>query len=278
MQKALTEKAMLQQQLEMQKQANTAKDNDMLAQTDTEVQAVVRQYEALIADHEERINEMNKNHAKHCEQLCKEVVEANQESMRLQKRLAEITNGGFTVERKIAESIPMTRSVSSKSTKRRSPKKNDRVYGTTMVLLAAGYMWYNFDGVRHSAATFLHERLGVSRPAEVMENVVVPEQDVASSRAPTKIHDDIAKNAASASTPEADSKKNMNSKEKEPARIRVTPSVEMDDMMTTTMGNSTGAESLENELTIKSGRARFRNFVVMLKHEVEEVVASGMMN
>jgi len=51
----------------------------------------VDRYNLIVAGYEKRIVEINDVHARQCEHLCREVVDANQEVMRLQKTLVEVS-------------------------------------------------------------------------------------------------------------------------------------------------------------------------------------------
>lgn len=49
-------------------------------------------YKTASLENELRIQEMNRSHAEQCEQLCREVIQANRETVRLRKQNAELTN------------------------------------------------------------------------------------------------------------------------------------------------------------------------------------------
>lgn len=47
-------------------------------------------YDHTVSEHDHRISEIGKTHAKQCEELCKEVIEANQDAARLRRKLKEL--------------------------------------------------------------------------------------------------------------------------------------------------------------------------------------------
>jgi hypothetical protein len=49
-------------------------------------------YRTGCLEHELRIQEMNRSHAEQCEQLCREVIQANRETIRLRKKIAELSS------------------------------------------------------------------------------------------------------------------------------------------------------------------------------------------
>jgi hypothetical protein len=60
------------------------------ARTIAEAQVV---YNHTVSEHDRRISHISKTHAKQCEELCREVIEANQETVRLRRKLKELNNG-----------------------------------------------------------------------------------------------------------------------------------------------------------------------------------------
>ena len=67
------------------------KYNDLLSQMKSDRDVIVMEREethmTLIEEHEKRIQELKSNHAKQCEELCSEIISANQEVARLTKLL-----------------------------------------------------------------------------------------------------------------------------------------------------------------------------------------------
>lgn len=69
-------------------------------QQNAEMKDLVQKYESVIADYEERMLELNRAHANQCEQLCREVVEANQEVQLMQQTLAGVPPTSITTSSK----------------------------------------------------------------------------------------------------------------------------------------------------------------------------------
>jgi hypothetical protein len=51
-------------------------------------------YTCTIEEHRRRITELNKSHAEQCDEMCLEIVEANQEVNRLRRELRIVRKGG----------------------------------------------------------------------------------------------------------------------------------------------------------------------------------------
>lgn len=85
--------ALVQQELDHQiarNQTQKAQSNEDLARALAEADAV---YKSTCDEHDRRIRELSKTHAKQCEDLCREVIQANQEAIRLAKELNEVKEG-----------------------------------------------------------------------------------------------------------------------------------------------------------------------------------------
>jgi hypothetical protein len=85
--------ALVQQELDFQVARNhTLKVQSLedLARALAEADAV---YKSTCDEHDRRIRELSQSHAKQCEDLCREVIQANQEGIRLARELNEVTEG-----------------------------------------------------------------------------------------------------------------------------------------------------------------------------------------
>jgi hypothetical protein len=107
------DKRLLEQRLESQKRASKDIRAATQQQVDLEVEDAVLTYQRKINDHELRIAELNNVHANQCEELCREVVEANQEVMRLQKVMLEMTRGAYPVDRTFVSTVSREDTLSS---------------------------------------------------------------------------------------------------------------------------------------------------------------------
>ena len=116
------ERSLLEQRLQHQLRASNVESTETgetrrdLEKSLQEIQAL---YKSAVLEHEDRIMEINKSHAKQCEQLCREVVLANQEAARLQKTLSTFTRGAHTIDRSIVNLGPSNAPV-PKSRRRRN--------------------------------------------------------------------------------------------------------------------------------------------------------------
>jgi hypothetical protein len=134
------EKTLLEQRLEVQKRAS----NDVRAatqrQVDLEVEEIVLRYQRKIEKHEQRVLELNNVHANQCEELCREVVEANQEVMRVQKVLSEMARGAYPVDRTFTSTVSREETLSSVSWTNRPARQ----LLTLLLLCGAICLGYNF--------------------------------------------------------------------------------------------------------------------------------------
>jgi hypothetical protein len=87
-----SEKVLLEQRLAIHKQASSEVREAFQKQLDRETRAITEKYQAIIASHDKRIVEINETHARQCEELCREVVDASKEAMRLQKELVDLSS------------------------------------------------------------------------------------------------------------------------------------------------------------------------------------------
>lgn len=150
---SITERELLEQRLENQKRQS----NDIRAATQKqvglEVDEVVQKYERKVAEHEKRISELNRIHAKQCEDLCREVVDANQEVMRLQKIISEMTHSSFPVDCAFASTLPRETTSVSSSTPSSRPARwlvVERLISMVVVFgaISLGYNLHSFEPVR----------------------------------------------------------------------------------------------------------------------------------
>ena len=86
---AQSEKDLLEHRLTVHQQASSEVREAFQRHLDREIQAIREKYEAIISSHDRRILEINEMHARQCEQLCQEIVDANQEVMRFQRESAD---------------------------------------------------------------------------------------------------------------------------------------------------------------------------------------------
>lgn len=145
---AQSEKELLEQRLSIEKERSSETRDTLLKQIDRETRTVKDQYIGIIADHERRIADLNESHVEQCEHLCREVVDSNQEIMRLQKVIAHLAVPG-TLDRNINTNVAM--SATRKSRSRTVP----RMMAALMVFvvgLLLGNQCHNFSQVIESDA------------------------------------------------------------------------------------------------------------------------------
>ncbi len=143
-----SEKAVLEERLEAQMQ----NAEEIRAAAREELIEIRQKHEGTVSEHDERIILINRMHANQCEQLCREVVEANQEVIRLQNVLADMTRGAYPVDRTFVSTISRedtARSLPSTTTSSRSRRAD--TYVTLLLLFAAvflGYTLQSFQSIR----------------------------------------------------------------------------------------------------------------------------------
>lgn len=118
---AQSEKELLEHRLAVHQQASSEVREAFQKQLDRETRAICEKYEGIISSYDRRILEINDMHARQCEQLCQEVVDANQEVMRLQNGLLEVSrprqlsgHGNCRVQRDMV-ATPSTHTLRSRS-------------------------------------------------------------------------------------------------------------------------------------------------------------------
>eukprot|EP00429_Kryptoperidinium_foliaceum_P016449 CAMPEP_0176043530 /NCGR_PEP_ID=MMETSP0120_2-20121206/21602_1 /TAXON_ID=160619 /ORGANISM="Kryptoperidinium foliaceum, Strain CCMP 1326" /LENGTH=482 /DNA_ID=CAMNT_0017376937 /DNA_START=46 /DNA_END=1494 /DNA_ORIENTATION=- len=138
-----SEKALIEQRLEVQKQKDDEIREISRRQFDQELHEKVQMYEIAIAEHDHRILEINQRHANQCEQLCREVVEANQEVVRLQKVLFEVSRT-YSAE----DGLPLTTSRSSRPLKSRRYRGIINTFGISIMLWGAAILGYHYREIQ----------------------------------------------------------------------------------------------------------------------------------
>lgn len=145
----LSEKALLEKKVETQKQATEEVRVSFQKKVDQEIKEIAQKYERMLAEHDERIIEINRMHAKQCEQLCREVVEANQEVMRLQKVLTDMTRGAYPVDRTFVSTIPREDIPGSSPASTKSIRsRRAGIYLTLLLLFATIFIVYRLHSFR----------------------------------------------------------------------------------------------------------------------------------
>jgi hypothetical protein len=129
---------------------------------------------------------VNRTHAKQCEQLCREVVESNQEATRLQKKLAEVSRGGYSIDRSIL-TITEPSSARRPSAKKRRARRRG-LYLTFLVLSFAAYVAYKLD-FELSNAVFSLDTLKRLYASHRQSNAKFDRQSPTNSKAFTEILD-----------------------------------------------------------------------------------------
>jgi predicted transcriptional regulator len=112
--------ALVQQELDYQMARNQTlkvQSHEDLARTLAEADAV---YKSTCDEHDRRIRELSRTHAKQCEDLCREVIQANQDGIRLARELNEVTQGTKYRSRSLGrpQQLLLRRSKASPSTRR----------------------------------------------------------------------------------------------------------------------------------------------------------------
>lgn len=150
------ERELLEQRLELQKRASQEIQAATQAQADRDVRKVADKCKRTIAEHDERIEDLNRTHAVQCEQLCREVVEANQEIMRLQRVLTEMTRGAYPVDQTFTTTV--SREAVSPSKKASSIARRSRrveLCVATFLFLAAFVLGYHIHSMEPAIRNFV---------------------------------------------------------------------------------------------------------------------------
>jgi hypothetical protein len=98
----LAEKSLLEQRLEHQLHVSQEDTDESRHDLEQALARASELYDNTVTGHELRMSEMNKSHAHQCEQLCREVVQADQETARLENKLAELSKGALGYETSVA--------------------------------------------------------------------------------------------------------------------------------------------------------------------------------
>jgi hypothetical protein len=85
---------LLGKELKVQVSVNEKRKDGINRDFDKELPKAQDVYTCTIEEHRRRITELNKSHAKQCDEMCLEVVEANQEVNRLRRELRIVRKGG----------------------------------------------------------------------------------------------------------------------------------------------------------------------------------------
>jgi hypothetical protein len=123
-------------------------------------------YKSACAEHADRSIDINKSHAKQCEQLCREVVQANKEAMRLQKKLSEFTRGPNSIDRSI---------VTLRSPEKPSPKRKRRrkiiMKRFLFILMCVVFALYELDWVPTNKMTNLYPNFTVLKGISALKGI-----------------------------------------------------------------------------------------------------------
>jgi len=172
-----SEKASLEKQLKSQNHGIHEAKAAWQHEADLQIERIVQKYQVTIGEHDDRIREINRMHAKQCEELCREVVEANQEIMRLQKVLSDMTLGAYPVDRTFVSTISRTETSSrmpfTTKTKLSRRLKNRITLINAFVIICIAYKLYgsheNENLVKH--VTFSSENqtliLDITTPTDL---------------------------------------------------------------------------------------------------------------
>lgn len=90
-----SERTLLEQRLDRQLEYETGRQLGTSSREELEEALFIarERYETVCQEHQSRVQELNRAHAAQCDQLCGEIVQANRETVRLQRRLAAMTGG-----------------------------------------------------------------------------------------------------------------------------------------------------------------------------------------
>jgi hypothetical protein len=85
--------ALLQTELKNERFLNKENKLDSKKDYERSVEEAQVVYARSIEEHDTRISDISKTHAKQCEELCREVIEANREAARLRRELRKLNSG-----------------------------------------------------------------------------------------------------------------------------------------------------------------------------------------
>jgi hypothetical protein len=140
---ARSERALLEKRLDTYMQYSKKRKDESREALKFALAEAAEKHKTSCFEHELRVQEMNRSHAEQSEQLCREVIEANREVVRLQKKIAEMNTaaglrGKMGVDRGIHTSS--TRKASNLARKRYGIILLATLLGLSFVLGQLGYL------------------------------------------------------------------------------------------------------------------------------------------
>jgi hypothetical protein len=132
------EKSLLEQRLEHQLHVSQEENDESRHDLEQALARALELVDNTVTEHELRVSEMNKSHAHQCEQLCREVVQANQETARLEKKLAELSKGVLRYKTSVA-TIGSFDSLPPKALPRKKKSRRGALHMATFVLICVMY-------------------------------------------------------------------------------------------------------------------------------------------
>lgn len=167
-----SEKSSLEKRLKSQNQVIHEVKTAWQREADLQIERIVQRYQVTIGEQDDRVREINRMHAKQCEELCREVVDANQEIIRLQKVLSDMTLGAYPVDRTFVSTISRTETP-SRLPSYTKPMRSRRVknFVTLMAAFAIICVAYNVHISHDNKHTVNHVSLLSDDQTLVIDNV-----------------------------------------------------------------------------------------------------------